>query len=132
MHAGLVIPNIDNNSSEKLKRGLYAIEPFATTGSGKVHDRKPSGIYILINDRNPRSLIAREILRFIEEEYKNMPFCSRWLVKKFGTKALFGLKQLEDNGNLHQFAQLVEKSGSKVSQAENTILDEDEIVVTTM
>ena len=131
LHAGLTIPNIDDDKEIILGKGLYAIEPFATTGSGKVHDGKPSGIYMLQDDKNVRSPIARELLKFIEEEYNTLPFCSRWLVKKFTTKALFGLKQLEDNGNLHHFAQLVEKPDSKVSQTENTILVEDKITVTT-
>jgi len=131
LHAGMTIPNINNKQKDKLKKGLYAIEPFATTGNGKVHDGKPSGIYALINNKNVRSQTAREILKFIEQEYETLPFCSRWLVKKFGTKALFGLKQLEDNGNLHHFAQLVEKQGSKVAQTEQTILiDDKEVIVT--
>ena len=132
LHAGITIPNINNKKNIVLKKGLYAIEPFATTGNGKVHDGKPSGIYILINSKNPRSQIAREVLKFIQEEYSTLPFCSRWIVKKFGTRALFGLKQLEENKNLHHFSQLVETSHSKVSQAENTILIEnDKILVTT-
>ena len=131
LHAGLTIPNIDDKREIKLAKGLYAIEPFATKGNGKVYDGKPSGIYSLINKKNVRSTIAREILQFIEKEYESLPFCSRWIVKKFTTKALFGLKQLEDNGNLHQFAQLVETSRNKVSQAEDTILIDNEIIVTT-
>lgn len=122
LHAGLTIPNIDNGSGKEIEEGIYAIEPFASTGSGKIHDGKPSGIYQLILEKNVRSPVAREILEFIIEEYQTLPFCSRWLVKKFGSKALFGLKQLEDNGNLHHFAQLVENSVAKISQAENTIL----------
>jgi len=59
---------------------------------------------------------------YIIEEYSTLPFCSRWLVKKFGTRAILGLKQLEENGNIHQFAQLVEEGKGKVSQAEHTIL----------
>ena len=53
-----------------------------------------------------------------------MPFCSRWLVKKFGTKALPALNQLEQNGNLHQYPQLVEVNKGIVAQTENTILIE--------
>ena len=116
-----------------MSSGLYAIEPFATTGNGKVKDGKPSGIYMLISSKNVRSQIAREILEFISKEYHTLPFCERWLVKKFGTKSLFGLKQLETNGNLHHFPQLVESSnaeGTKVSQAENTILIDHEKIVT--
>jgi len=52
-------------------------------------------------------------------------------VKKFGTKALIALKQLEDNENLHQFPQLIESSHSKVAQTEQTILiDDKEVIVT--
>jgi methionyl aminopeptidase len=131
LHAGMTILNVKNNSNELLEKGLYAIEPFATNGSGRVHDGKDSGIYIVINEKNIRNSEARKIFSFIIEEYKTLPFCSRWLVKEFGTKALFALKQLEQNGNLHQFAQLVDISGSKVSQAEHTILIDKEIIVTT-
>ncbi len=132
LHAGVTVPNFNNKKEIILEKGLYAIEPFATFGNGKVHDGKPSGIYMLIDEKNVRSPIAREILNYIIEKYKTLPFCSRWIVKKFGTKALFGLNQLEENQNLHHFPQLVETSHSKVSQAENTILIKDnEVVVTT-
>ena len=131
LHAGITIPNIEDTKEVILKKGLYAIEPFATTGSGKVHDGKPSGIYILQDEKAPRSLLAREILNYIIEEYKTLPFCSRWLVKQFTTKALFALRELEINGNLYNFPQLVEISDAIVSQAENTILVEDKITITT-
>jgi len=132
LHAGLNIPNIDNNKKMILSKGLYAIEPFATNGSGRVYEGKSSGIYMLLDTKNIRSSIAREILKFIEEEYSTLPFCSRWLVKKFGAKALFGLRQLEENGNLHHFPQLIDSGKGKVAQSENTILIDDEgIKVTT-
>jgi len=131
LHAGITIPNIDDKKNILLEKGLYAIEPFATFGNGKVKDGKPSGIYILTDDKNVRSPIAREVLKLVIDKYKTLPFCSRWIVKKFTTKALFGLRQLEENNNLHQFPQLVETSGSNVSQSEHTVLIDDEKVVTT-
>ncbi len=132
LHAGLTIPNIDDKKEITINKGLYAIEPFATNGSGRVYDGKPSGIYMLTDSKNIRSSIAREVLEFILDEYYTLPFCSRWLVKKFGVKALFGLRQLEENGNLHHFPQLIETGKGKVSQAENTVLiDEGSVTVTT-
>jgi len=132
LHSGITIPNVNDHKKIKFEEGVYAFEPFATTGSGKVHDGKPSEIYELRETKNVRNPISREVLEFIKKEYDTLPFCSRWLVKKLGTRALFGLKQLEDNGNLHQFSQLVEVAGSKVSQAEQTILiSENEVIVTT-
>ena len=133
LHSGITVPNIDNNQDLSLPSGLYAVEPFSTTGNGKVYDGPDSEIYELINEKNVRSPIAREILEFIKNEYKTLPFCSRWLVKKFGTKALLGLGQLKINRNLHQFSQLVETSKKKVAQAEDTILiEEKEKIITTI
>ncbi len=132
LHAGLTIPNNDNKSTLQIPKGTYAIEPFATNGSGKVYEGKPSGIYALINWKNVRSETAREIAEFIESEYQTLPFCSRWLVKKFGTRALFGLKQLEENENIHQYPQLIESSHGKVSQAEHTVLISKEKIITTI
>jgi methionyl aminopeptidase len=131
LHAGLAILNVQNPKTETLGKGLYAIEPFATNGSGKIYEGKPSGIYQLVNDRNVRSPGAREVLDFIVEEYKTLPFCSRWLVKKFGTRALLSLSQLENNENINQYPQLVEVSKGKVAQSEDTILIDEEVIVTT-
>ena len=132
LHAGVSIPNYNNKSPEILEEGLYAMEPFATPGNGKVRDGKPSGIYRIVDGRNVRSQIAREILEFVIEEYQTLPFCARWLVKKFGTKALIGLKHLEENGNIHSYPELIETSGKKVAQTEHTILvEKDNIIVTT-
>jgi len=131
LHAGITIPNIDDKKNQILKKGVYAIEPFTTAGNGKVHDGKPSGIYLVLESKNVRSPLAREVLEYILDEYPSLPFCSRWLVKKFGTKALIALKQLEDQGNLHQFPQLIENSKRKVAQAENTVLlEENKTIIT--
>jgi methionyl aminopeptidase len=135
LHAGLSIPNFNDSSKNKIIPGLYAIEPFATlsNASGKIQDRGDSGIYMLINNKNPRTSLAREVLKYIISEYNTLPFCSRWLVKEFGTKALLALKQLEQNSNLHHFKQLVEKTNEVVAQSEHTILltEDGEKIITT-
>ncbi len=122
LHAGLTIPNIDDGSRDLIEEGLYAIEPFTTNGSGRVYDGPDSGIYQLSSDKNVRSPTAREVLYYIVEEQGSLPFCSRWIVKKFGTRALIALRELQNNGNIHQFSTLIEKSKAKVAQAENTVL----------
>jgi len=132
LHSGITIPNYPNNQKSPIGLGTRAIEPFATFGNGKVHDGSPSEIYILQDNRNVRNPFAKEVLDFIQEEYETLPFCSRWIIKKFQTRALFALKQLEDNNNLHRFPQLIESSKSKVSQTEQTLLiTETETIVTT-
>ncbi len=133
LHSGLTIPNTDNGQQTPIGLGIRAIEPFATSGSGKIYEGKLSGIYALTDDKNVRSPIAREILFYIAEEYQTLPFCSRWLVNKFGTKALFGIKELERNGNLHQFEQLIEITHKPVAQSEHTLLiEKDGTIITTL
>ena len=124
VHAGLTIPNYNNNSNIKIEEGSYAIEPFATTGQGIIYEGKSSGIYKFEERKAVRDSFARQILDFIEEKYKTLPFCARWLVKKFGTRALLALRNLEQAKIIYQFPQLIEKSHQKVSQAEHTILIE--------
>jgi methionyl aminopeptidase len=131
LHAGITIPNINDKKDIKLKPGTYAIEPFTTSGGGSVYEGKPSGIYMLLDTKNVRSPTAREVLTYIIDEYGNLPFCTRWLVKIFGTKAILALSQLEQQGNLHQYPQLIESSKAKVAQAEDTVLLEDEEVTVT-
>src|SRR3989344_761017 len=122
LHAPPTIPNFNNNNPATLTDGIYAIEPFITTGIGEVYDGKSSGIYELKNAKNVRDPKARELLEFIGETYGTLPFCSRWLIKKFGTRALISLKNLETAGVVHQFDQLIEKSKSPVAQTEATII----------
>jgi methionyl aminopeptidase len=135
LHAGTTIPNHDNSSQEEIEEGVYAIEPFTTleTGSGAVRDGKLSGIYHLEKlEGNVRDPFARQVLQFIKEEYQTLPFCQRWLVKQFGTRALLALRFLEQANFLHHYPQLIERSGSKVAQAEHTIIiTEKEKIITT-
>lgn len=122
VHAGLTIPNYNNNNNTKLPEGVYAIEPFSTTGQGIVYEGKPSGIYRFKKRAGVRDNLAREIMNFVEQEYSTLPFCSRWIIKKFSERAKLSLNFLEKAGIIHQYPQLVEKSHEKVSQAETTIL----------
>ncbi len=133
LHSGLTIPNIANSSNVKLGEGLFAIEPFATAGEGTVYDSRNSGIYRLEQAKNIRDSNARKILNFIIENYNGLPFCSRWIVKKFSPRALISLSLLEQAGILHHFKQLVEKTHKPVSQSEHTILiTAKETIVTTI
>ncbi len=122
VHAGISVPNFDNSSNLKISEGVFAIEPFSTNGFGSVRDGKLSGIYSLEKQGSVRDSFAREVLNFILEEYSTLPFCSRWIYKKFGSRGLLALKQIESTGILHHYEQLIEKGNGKVAQAEHTVL----------
>lgn len=133
VHAGITIPNYNNNNDKILEPSAYAIEPFATSGEGIVYDGGKSLIYRLEKTTTlPRDKTAREIYNFILENYETLPFCERWISKKFGSRAKIGLMFLEKQGILHHYPQLVEKSHAPVAQAENTIIiQKGKIEVTT-
>lgn len=132
LHAGITIPNFGNGQNKTLQEGIYAIEPFSTNGFGAVRDGRKSGIYSIQKETNVRDSFAREVFAFIQKEYQTLPFCSRWLHKKFGSRAILALHRLEEAGVLHHYAQLIEINKGKVAQAEHTIIVTDkETIVTT-
>ena len=123
VHTKPTIPNYDNGDKTGLKEGqIFAIEPFATTGEGRVTEGKPSGIYELIGEKSVRDKMARVILSFIMTEYSTLPFSERWLIKKFGTNVKLPLLLLEREGVIRQFRILPEISKGCVAQAERTII----------
>ena len=132
LHAGINIPNVSLAKQEKLSKGLYAIEPFATNGVGKIEEGKDSGIYKLQGIKNVRNQMTKKILDYIEKEYKTLPFTSRWLYKKFPEfNVNFALKILERDGMLYHYKQLPEKSKGLVSQFEHTLLVNDKVEILT-
>ena len=119
VHDKPTVPNYNNNDQTKLVEGQkIAIEPFATTGLGKVNDGKLAGIYRLVNAKPVRLMSARKLIEYVAKEYNTLPFASRWL--NFPNTA-FLLRLLEREDILHQYAQLPESSGGIVSQTEHTV-----------
>ena len=133
IHDKPTIPNIDNGDKTTLKNGMtFAVEPFATTGSGVVHESGLPTVFMLENKRPVRSPITREALKEIET-YEGLPFAKRWLTRKFGAKANFALRELTQLGMIHQFPPLVEINKGIVTQAEHSILidEKGEVIVLT-
>lgn len=132
IHAGITIPNYANGNEKKLEKGAYAIEPFATTGEGKIYEGQPGNIYALINLKNPRSPTARKILEYVHEKYQTLPFSLREIQEKFGAMSRIAMRELESQNIIHSFPQLIEKTHKPVSQAEHTFIKtKDEIIITT-
>jgi methionyl aminopeptidase len=134
IHAGWTIPNYDSGQTDELEPGLYATEPFATNGHGKVKDGAGSGIYKVDKTVGVRDSFSREVLNYVIEEYKGLPFCHRWIHKKFGTRGMLALRMLEQSGVLYQYPQLMEVGKGKVAQTEHNVLllENGEKIVTTL
>jgi len=125
IHAGLTIPNINNSSTKILESGAFAIEPFATlsTATGLIYEGAGSNIYhITTNTIQVRDNFAREVLSWIIENKKTLPFSQRELEKEFGARVLIAVSNLKRAGAIEEYPQLIEKSHSPVSQTETSLI----------
>ena len=125
-HTKPSIPNFDNGDNTKIEKGMvFAVEPFASTGAGIVQESGIATVFMLENKKPVRSIITRQVLKEIES-YNNLPFTTRWLTKKFGAKAKFALREMEQLGMLHSYPPLADKEKGLISQAEHSILVDDD------
>ncbi|RDI72503.1 type II methionyl aminopeptidase [Halopelagius longus] len=119
-HTGPNIPNRGTERGVELEVGdVVAIEPFATDGRGKVGEGSKEEIYSLERDRSVRNRSARQVLEEVTEEYKTLPFASRWIDTP---RAEMAIRRLEQQGILHGYPVLKEDDGKLVSQAEHTVV----------
>ena len=126
VHTKPNIPNFDNGNQTKIEPGsVFAIEPFASTGAGVVQDSGTATVFELSNKKPVRNLITRQVLKEIES-YDGLPFTTRWLTRKFGVKAKYALKEMEQLGMLHAHPPLADKDKGMISQAEHSILVDDD------
>jgi methionyl aminopeptidase len=129
-HTSPNIPNRAVSQGATLEAGdVVAIEPFATDGSGKVKEGSDEEIYALEREASVRNRQARQALEQIVDEFKTLPFATRWLET---SRAEMALRRLEQNGVVHGYPVLKEQEGYLVSQKEHTIIvTEDGCEVTT-
>ncbi len=132
VHASPTIPNYANGNEKKFENKAYAIEPFATTGEGKIYEGPGSNIYAIRQLKNTRSMTGRKILDYIWGKYQTLPFSLREIQEKFGNIARLAIRQMINENIIHEFSQLIEKSHKPVSQAEHTFIKTPkDIIITT-
>ena len=135
LHAGISVPNYDNNDTFKLDEGqAVAIEPFATTGIGHVNDAPGHYIYSYMANKPFRMKSTQKVLTYIQNNNQYVPFSGRWITDKFGERrGGIALKQLSDAMAIYPYAPLKEKQDCFVSQKEHTLIVEKEgCTVTTL
>ncbi len=135
IHSGVIIPNYgDILARHRLIEGVYAIEPFATNGSGFVRELDITTIYAL---KQARTKLKNNISKLYEKIYKDrltLPFTLRWYVTSVEEYHIYLelLRYLEKEKLLVKYPVLVEKTNGYVSQFEHTIIITGrDIIVTT-
>ncbi len=127
LHAGTEIPNIKTTSSHTLQEGdIFAVEPFATDGAGRVSDGSQVEIFMFLEKRPVRLRESRRLMNYADEKFNGLPFAERWLYANFTSKLLLGsaLKELMAFGVLRPYPVLSDAKKGLVSQAERTVVIE--------
>jgi methionyl aminopeptidase len=129
LHRPPTIPNVGVNGGVVLEEGMvFAIEPFATTGSGHVGEKTRKEIYSQVSQKPVRIPAARAILNKVKDRH-GLPFARRWLDEK---KLDITLSSLVRSQVLHVYPVLSDIPGSLVSQHEHTVIVTSEgCIVTT-
>ncbi len=119
LHSEPTIPNIAMVGGAVIEEGMaFAIEPFVTTGSGRISEGSRVEIYQQIAARPARLPSAKRVLKTARPR-RGLPFARRWVP---GDKVDIGLMNLVQSGILHPFPVLHDIPGSFVSQAEHTLI----------
>ncbi len=130
VHGKKALPELGNQSGDIMEEGdVFAVEVFASTGEGSVHMTNNSFIYELnpYTGRVPlRRKTSKQLLGYINKNYKSLPFAERWLGKEFRTGVAFGLQELIKQGKLKTHYVLAESKGTYIAQSEETIIITEE------
>jgi len=126
VHTGTSIPNVPQLFASRIKQGsIYAIEPFVTLQDavGKVEDGETTTIYRYVKSRSLASSHAKQLLKYIEENFRTLPFAERWLkgvIPAENHNEAF--RELISSKALTGYPIFVEASRKPVAQAEHTVL----------
>ncbi|USZ71533.1 type II methionyl aminopeptidase [Natronosalvus halobius] len=119
-HTSPNIPNRAVSQGTTLEVGdVVAIEPFATDGGGKVTEGSSEEIYSLEREASVRNRQARDALAQITEEFRTLPFATRWLETD---RPEMALRRLKRQNVVHGYPVLKEDEGCLVSQKEHTVI----------
>ncbi len=126
IHAGTSIPNVAQISLAKVKAGeVYAIEPFVTLpdAGGRVEGSSEITIFRLVKAKSVKNPYAKQVLGYIEENFRTLPFAERWLEKVVPVdQHRQAFKELRKTKAIIGYPVFVEVSRKPVSQAEHTVL----------
>jgi len=127
LHAGVEVPNISSSANYEFVEGdVFAIEPFASAGSGRVADTSQVEIFALAATPKLRGKYSRELLAHVLSNYFSLPFAERWLANVFNSRLTLStsLRELLGSGALQPYPVLRDTGRGLVSQKEHTVIVE--------
>jgi methionyl aminopeptidase len=134
LHAGKIVPNVKKRGVGTVEVGeYYAIEPFATTGTGTVINSEYAFIFSNTRIDEPLEGTTEKLRLYLREKYGPLPFASRWIgTSSKGVDIIEEIRALIKAQALRSYPMQIEKKGRPVSQTEHTVyISEDGPIVLT-
>ena len=121
LHAGLSIPSIETRDRSTLTEGMVvAIEPFSTTGAGKVRGSGRGSIFRIVRERRAPDEVSLMFDK-IKQQFGPFPFAGRWC-DTLDINAALHLNKLARMGMIMSYPVLTEVASGVVAQAEHSII----------
>lgn len=126
IHAGKSLPNVFSLSTSRIKEGeVYGVEPFVTVtnADGRVENLREAYIFRYVKNKSLQNPYAKQILKYIETNFKTLPFTERWLTKFMESsnyKKAFA--ELLSSKSVMSYPVFIEASRKVVAQEEYTIM----------
>ncbi|KAH9387377.1 methionyl aminopeptidase, partial [Nematocida major] len=124
IHGGKYIPIVKQakNSSRMEVGEFFAIETFATTGSGYVTEKGDCSHYMIDNPRAPSKLEGgTALMKYIKETFSTLPFCKRYIDPEVIKAPNPYISYLTKIGAIEDYPPLYDQAGSLVAQFEHTL-----------
>jgi len=131
LHGGVSIPNYKvpkrarMDDHKFISGNVYAIEPFVTTGMGKVYDDEEETIFRQFRNFKEGSIPkdVENIYNYIKDNFHKLPFSWRWVYNAgYSKKEISDAKRiLIRNQIVHGYPVLIEMKNAPVTQYEDTI-----------
>lgn len=134
LHGGKLVPNVKKKGIGTIEVGeYYAIEPFATSGTGIVINSEYVYIFSNTGLDEPLEGTPEKLRKYLRDKYGPLPFASRWIgTSNKGVEIVEELKTLLKAKALRGYPMQIEKKGRPVSQTEHTVyISEDGPIVLT-
>jgi methionyl aminopeptidase len=138
IHNSKAVPNIAIDYPKRMEAGeFFAIEPFITTGTGKIIYDEPTNLYMLNKEKityltqtsGMNTLSTEELYLFItlQKKYSTLCFCDRWIEDDFKENYEIirhykkSLKSLIEKKIVLSFPTIYDQENELSSQFEHTI-----------
>jgi methionyl aminopeptidase len=121
VHTAPQVPNYGERGGGRILEGqIIAIEPFASTGRGYIHERGKAEVFMMVRPPMKAKGLDKDVLKEIQS-WRGLPIARRYF-RHLDTAAVEDtFSKLAKQGSLVRYPPLVEDEGVMVTQTEHSM-----------